>query len=73
MLYVLQAVFNGFLKTTGSCDFRDVRQKVAAEQIAKASDFGKTHGRAFRLSSNNSVLKEKSINTLPPHRTVVFV
>ena len=31
MLCVLQAGFNGFQKTTGSHDFRDVRQKAAAE------------------------------------------
>ena len=40
-LYVLRAAFNGFLKTAGSFDFQDIRQKVVAEQRAKTSDCGK--------------------------------
>lgn len=55
MLCVLQAVFNGSQKTTGSYDFRDVRQKAAAEQIAKASDCGKHMMERLGFSSNNGI------------------
>lgn len=57
MLYDLQSVFNRFLKTTGSCDFRDIRQKAAAQQIVKASDCGRHMAELLDFSSNNSELE----------------
>lgn len=52
MLYVLQAVFNRFLKTSGSCDFREVKAKKAG---AQASDCDKHTAELLDFFSNNGM------------------